>query len=117
MHRGLHSMISKGACPTTFCFYFSNNLEQYVLNHCGIEEMSWNQTNILKNVPLNVGRVETLQASQFLVDDFQFSVEELGLVRVWRYPFQLPDNLFSYSQVLIMNGVQIFVNILDINLW
>lgn len=42
-----------------------------------------------------VGRVETLQAHEFLVDDFHFRAEELGLLGVGRDPLQLPENLFS----------------------
>lgn len=60
-----------------------------------------------------VGRVETLQPEQFFVDDFQLSVEELGLLRIWRDSFQLFNNLLFDPQVLVMNGVQILMHILE----
>lgn len=60
-----------------------------------------------------VGRVETLQSEQFFVDDFQLRVEELGLLRIWRYSFQLFNDLLSDPQVLVMNGVQILMHVLE----
>lgn len=66
-------------------------------------------------VPLKVSCVETLKASQFLVDNFQLRVEELGLLGVCRQPFQLLYDLLSQAHVLIMNGVQILVNSLDVH--
>lgn len=65
-------------------------------------------------VPVKVGWVKPLQPSQFLVDDFQLRLKELDLLRIWGHPFQLFQNLFSYLQVLIMNGVQILVQRLKI---
>lgn len=60
-----------------------------------------------------VGRVETLQPEQFLVDDFQLRVEELGLLRIWRDSFQLFNDPLSDPQVLVMNGVQILMHVLE----
>lgn len=64
-------------------------------------------------LPLMVGRVKTLQPEQFFVDDFQLRVEELGLLRIWRDSFQLFDNLLFDPQVLVMNGVQILMHVLE----
>lgn len=61
-----------------------------------------------------VGWVETLQAQQLLVDDFQLRVEELGLLGIWWYSLQLFDDLLSYPQVLIVDWVQVLVHILEI---
>lgn len=60
-----------------------------------------------------VGRVKTLQPEQFFVDDFQLRVEELGLLRIWRDSFQLFNNLLFDPQVLVMNGVQILMHVLE----
>lgn len=54
-----------------------------------------------------------MQPHQFLADDLQLKVEELGLLRIWWYPFQLFYCLFSYLQVLIMNGIQMLLQSLE----
>lgn len=62
---------------------------------------------------MKVDLIETLQQPQFLVDDFQFSLEELGLFRIRRQSVQLLLNLLSDLQVLVINGVQLFVQTLE----
>lgn len=63
-----------------------------------------------------VGRVEILQASQFPVDDLQLGAEELGLLGVGGYPLQVLHDLFSQSQVLVVDEVQVLVHGLDTNM-
>lgn len=66
-------------------------------------------------LPLKVDLTEALQQAQFLVDDLQFSLEELGLFRIRRQPVQLLFNPLSYLQIVVMNGVQLLMQSLDAN--
>lgn len=66
---------------------------------------------------MKVDLTEALQQAQFLVDDLQFSLEELGLFRIRRQPVQLLFNPFSYLQIVVMNGVQLLMQSLDANSW
>lgn len=64
-------------------------------------------------LPLKVDLIEALQQPQFLVDGFQFDLEKLGLFRIGRESVQLLLNLLSDLQVLVIDGVQLFVQTLE----